>query len=169
MGQYLHLFDTVSAFTEAYNGEAYQEPWVSYTEETSAVTYNKSVRWDGGSVLDLRDPANNPNLERRYDYLPGWTTFEDASAIDQYYFYKLKDFVLPGMTGENPTIQTVMTDWEEAFDQTGTTGIMRYKSDTSTVENPQYDWAGADYEYGPYMAVFNYEGNPGYIWAYVYD
>ena len=41
MGQYLHLFDTVSAFTEAYNGEAYQEPWVSYTEETSAVTYNK--------------------------------------------------------------------------------------------------------------------------------
>lgn len=41
MGKYLHLFDTVSAFTSAYNGEAYQEPWVSYTEETSAATYNK--------------------------------------------------------------------------------------------------------------------------------
>ena len=32
--------------SEAYNGEAYQEPWVSYTEETSAVTYNKQIWLD---------------------------------------------------------------------------------------------------------------------------
>ena len=41
MGKYLHLFDTVSAFTQEYNGEAYIEPWVSYTEENEHVDYNK--------------------------------------------------------------------------------------------------------------------------------
>ena len=42
--KYLHLFDTESAFTEAYNGSDYHEPWVSYTDETEGqehVDYNK--------------------------------------------------------------------------------------------------------------------------------
>jgi hypothetical protein len=45
MGKYLHLFDTESAFTAAYNGNDYLEPWVSYTDETEGqehVDYNKS-------------------------------------------------------------------------------------------------------------------------------
>ena len=43
MGKYLHLFESVSAFTEAYNGEGYEEPWVSYVEEVSGVQYNKGT------------------------------------------------------------------------------------------------------------------------------
>lgn len=42
MAQHLHLFETVSAFTEQYNGEGYKEPWVSYTEENGKVVYNKN-------------------------------------------------------------------------------------------------------------------------------
>ena len=41
MGKYLHLYDDVTAFTQDYNGEAYVEPWVSYTEENEHVDYNK--------------------------------------------------------------------------------------------------------------------------------
>ena len=42
MAQHLHLFETVSAFTEQYKGEGYKEPWVSYTEENGKVVYNKN-------------------------------------------------------------------------------------------------------------------------------
>lgn len=41
--KYVHNFDTVSAFTESYNGEGYEEPWVSYVKETEAVNYNKII------------------------------------------------------------------------------------------------------------------------------
>ena len=41
MENYLHLFESQSAFNSAYTGEEYHEPWVSYTMETSSVTYNK--------------------------------------------------------------------------------------------------------------------------------
>ena len=44
MGQYLHKFDTESAFSAAYNGSDYHEPCVSYTDETQGqehVNYNK--------------------------------------------------------------------------------------------------------------------------------
>ena len=44
MGKYLHHYETESAFTAAYNGEEYLEPWVSYTDETEGeehVDYNK--------------------------------------------------------------------------------------------------------------------------------
>lgn len=43
MGQYLHKFNTESAFSAAYNGSDYREPWVSYTDETQGqehVDYN---------------------------------------------------------------------------------------------------------------------------------
>ena len=42
MGKYIHLFDTASEFNEAYNGDAYIEPWLSLTEEREKVNYNKS-------------------------------------------------------------------------------------------------------------------------------
>ena len=40
MAQFLHLFETENEFTSAYTGENYNEPWVSYTEETEKVDYN---------------------------------------------------------------------------------------------------------------------------------
>ena len=33
MGKYLHYFKSFNTFDNAYNGSAYTEPWVSYTEE----------------------------------------------------------------------------------------------------------------------------------------
>ena len=49
----IHLFETVSAFTESYEGEGYLEPWVSYTRENTHVDYNKPKE------LNLRVPAYN--------------------------------------------------------------------------------------------------------------
>ena len=43
MGKYLHLFDTVSAYTEAREND-YLEPWVSLTKSNNEVNYNKSER-----------------------------------------------------------------------------------------------------------------------------
>ena len=58
MGKYLHLFETTSAFTEAYNGEEYIEPWVSYTRENGHVDYNKehvpTFQCYYGSYYDFR-------------------------------------------------------------------------------------------------------------------
>ena len=42
MAKYLHLYETNSEFESDYNGEAYDEPWVSFTESTEEVHYNKS-------------------------------------------------------------------------------------------------------------------------------
>ena len=58
MAKYLHLFDSENAFQSAYNGEDYEEPWVSLTEDQSVgdhVDYNKVAIW-----LDLT------GLERPY-------------------------------------------------------------------------------------------------------
>ena len=44
MGTYIHKFNAEEDFNEAYNGEDYIEPWVSYTNETEGqehVDYNK--------------------------------------------------------------------------------------------------------------------------------
>ena len=41
MESYLHLFETEQEFDAQYEGSGYTEPWVSYTMETSAVTFNK--------------------------------------------------------------------------------------------------------------------------------
>lgn len=58
MGKYLHEFDTVSAFTQAYTGETYEEPWVSLTNETSAVTFNRSPYFGKGLVFDMAQSAS---------------------------------------------------------------------------------------------------------------
>lgn len=36
----IHLFDTVAEFNTAYTGSSYAEPWVSFTMENSAVSFN---------------------------------------------------------------------------------------------------------------------------------
>lgn len=42
MGKYIHLFSAATDFNAAYKGDAYNEPWVSLTEEGEKVNYNKS-------------------------------------------------------------------------------------------------------------------------------
>lgn len=46
--QFLHKYETVTAFTQDYNGTGYTEPWVSLTVEDDSVHYNKGV-----VVIDL--------------------------------------------------------------------------------------------------------------------
>lgn len=43
--KYLHSYDTDAHFSEDYNGSAYTEPWVSYTQENGDVNYNKDENW----------------------------------------------------------------------------------------------------------------------------
>ena len=40
MSKYIHLYDTENEFDEAYNGDGYLEPWVSYTKDIDRVDYN---------------------------------------------------------------------------------------------------------------------------------
>ena len=40
MNDHIHLFATETEFTSAYTND-YREPWVSYTMETSGLSYNK--------------------------------------------------------------------------------------------------------------------------------
>ena len=175
MGKYLHLFNTETAFTSAYNGSDYLEPWVSYTDETQGqehVDYNKSKKWDGSSVLDLTDIEHNPNLERKDpSYYPSGLDYDSAAVQDKYLFYKVKDFVLPGLTGENPTIQTIITDWEEWGRYTGDTLTATFIA-SFVHGGGQYN--ELDYNWGPCIFILNhgtYQDDvvPGYIWFNVKD
>ncbi len=173
---YLHYFKTQSQFNAAYNGTGYTEPWVSCVYEEKRSNYNKSKLWDGvSSVLDLRGVDDNPNLETKIptgnfvdqgDEVPGWVTYAEADNVDKYYFKKLKSFVLAGITGDTPIIQTILTDWADSFGQTGDTGTARF-ANTNNDYSTCYDWGGSSYDYG----VFNFEiyHGSGNIWATVYD
>ena len=39
---YIHLFQTVNEFNSARTPDNYVEPWLSYTKETSGLSYNKT-------------------------------------------------------------------------------------------------------------------------------
>lgn len=79
---YLHYFEDASAFTEAYNGEEYKEPWTSYTVENEKVDYNKAsipvrddcalfdvVGGDGGKVyfINYLLTSDSPTYYVSYD------------------------------------------------------------------------------------------------------
>lgn len=53
---YIHLFQTVNEFNSAFTNN-YVEPWVSYTKESSAVTYNKPDPFNGHAYVDLDLPS----------------------------------------------------------------------------------------------------------------
>lgn len=55
--KYLHYYETVSAFTENYEGEDYMEPWVSFTEENEQVDYDKPDPANGHCYVDLGLPS----------------------------------------------------------------------------------------------------------------
>lgn len=52
MRKYLHKFNSLAEFTQAYNGSNYLEPWVSYTIE--GVPTVVSVSCDGGNNYELQ-------------------------------------------------------------------------------------------------------------------
>ena len=56
MAEYIHLFQTEAEFTSAFTND-YKEPWVGYTEATSAVSYNKKAEPIPEGAVDLGLPS----------------------------------------------------------------------------------------------------------------
>lgn len=82
--KYLHYFETETAFTESYENR-YDEPWVSYTEETYSIAYNKSeyerllgteltfnIISDGAVNYDLRKDRFITPTELTGEYRLNW-------------------------------------------------------------------------------------------------
>lgn len=57
MSKFLHLYNSAATFEADYNGEAYKEPWVSYTREIPRVDYNKPDPANGHCYVDLGLPS----------------------------------------------------------------------------------------------------------------
>ena len=102
MAEYIHLFQTEAEFTSAYTND-YHEPWVSYTVETSAITFNKEQLPEGAVDLGLpsgtlwatcnvgasspEEPGNYyawGELSGKSDYSPGTYKFGSASPFSKY-------------------------------------------------------------------------------------
>ena len=85
MGEYIHYFETNSEFEEAYNGEAYAEPWVSYTEQSEKVNYNKNFKTVPFTIEALESGAISWSLNDKtvqYSKNGGeWTTMDSGTSI----------------------------------------------------------------------------------------
>ena len=55
--EYIHLFDTVSHFEDQYDGNGYQEPWVSYTIENDEIDYNKKNYREMPLTFEITSPG----------------------------------------------------------------------------------------------------------------
>ena len=175
------ILGTVNAYAYRITNDTSPGPKLVATERGSKYGLGLTVRpvmgyelrrWDGvSSVLDLRDVENNPNIELKsqdwaypeYDWADAWpyyiTDYSTASTIDKYDCYHVKNFVLPGLTGSTPIIKTILTDWEEAWGQTGDTGPMVLRGD-------RYDFGASGYDYGVFWVEI---GQYGGFSIHVYD
>ena len=160
--KYQKVFASQSEYETFASSSSYVEPHVSVVQNgTTVLHYNKSKKYRGGSVLDLTDIDNNPNLEMLPQASwPNWVNnYATADIADKYLCHKLKDFVLSGLTGETPTIQTVITDWRS---WSGTEIVTRESDYIQTTDYYWYDWGWGSF-------LLNYQGVPGAIWYYVTD
>ena len=84
MKKHLRLFNTASEFNEAYNGDSYDEPWVSLTMENEKVDYNKekliktplTFKCITGGNLSIKN--ENASYDRNFEYSLNdgeWTEF----------------------------------------------------------------------------------------------
>ena len=86
-----------------YSG-GYNEPYVGCVKNNGMIYYTKSKLYTGGSLLDLRDIDNNPNV------VPAQYNGTISSVVDKYYHYALKDFILDYW---GTMIQYILMDWDE--------------------------------------------------------
>lgn len=95
--KYLHLFETVSDFLDAYEGESYEEPWVSFTKQLNRVEYNKP-----SFVFDFRNYSSptessieleDTDVQDFLDYFDGheFTSGDKIRVLEpdgkSYYYY----------------------------------------------------------------------------------
>jgi len=125
MAKYLHLFDSENAFQSAYNGEDYEEPWVSFTSAATVqeqhVDYNKVVIWldltgverpapsDSEPILITNGPETTPT---------GTVLVKEPGGAIKEYTYDIDD-----EGGETLIFYKRETDQNEA----NTTGIGSYQ------------------------------------------
>ena len=87
----LRLFETASEYDDARNND-YHEPWVSYTNEVSAVTYNKTqeeklletpltfeITGDGNIVWKAQNTAYRPTIEYKKND-GAWTSITSSTG-----------------------------------------------------------------------------------------
>ena len=56
MAKYIHRFNTTQEFENAYDGDKYIEPWVSYTRESGQVDYNHPSLLPIGGIVEPGAP-----------------------------------------------------------------------------------------------------------------
>lgn len=119
MAIFLHLFKSVSDFTEAYEGEDYKEPWVSYVDkaEEERVDYNKRPE---PCYVDLGLPSGtlwgcmNIGAEDEYDFgnMYAWGELETKAEYTKAN-YKFFDAVTSGFTKYNETDEKADLELED--------------------------------------------------------
>ena len=126
--------------------DGYEEPWLGYVVNGDSY-YNRDRTYvAGGTLLDLRDPLHNPNLERipeeELSYGDSWSTYDQVTFIYKYKYFKLKNEVCQMVFGENNTMAYVVIDWEDttAYSQTweGDIKIGRMEVDSQYGANSEY-------------------------------
>lgn len=80
--KFLHKYDTENAFEADYDGTAYTEPWVSFTEDVDRVDYNKI---DADFIFDAADMLGT-SLELVYANEAYQVDGRDSSHPNEYYY-----------------------------------------------------------------------------------
>ena len=151
MVDHIRLFETASAFTEAYAND-YVEPWVSYVLETSGVAFNKSVP--------------------QHDYSMDYLTFEILSGGDigwRYYVEKYGEGTVPDCAKtieyrvNNGQWNEITSTEEGVFFAVETGDIVEFRGDNKAYgadDGVSYFFINSfDYEGNLTTAVFNVYGN----------
>ena len=147
MGKFIHLFNTEAEY-ETKRETGYTEPWVSYTRETSAVTYNKDEHEKLLKMPLTFEILSNGNITWSFNDEGAW---EDAEATIQ---YKKNDgewtnmprtlSVNVGDVVEFRGDNTTYGSWEEVFNTfgEGTTAGFNVKGNImSLIESTGFDTA----------------------------
>ena len=137
MENYLHLFETEQEFNAQYEGSGYTEPWVSYTMETSAVSFNKG----GGG----------------HDYSQDYFTFEILTGGNITWSYWDDDE--GDFTDATKTIYYSKNDgeWTEMSRTLSVDAgdVIRFKGDNDAYSDSEFDYNS----FINSTAVFNAKGN----------
>ncbi len=103
MAKYLHRFTTGAEFNAAYYGDEYKKPWVSYTNETRDVEYNKSKRQELLETPLTFEILSDGNI--------AWRTNDTAHTVTLEYKKNDNEWVeITSTTGDGATISVVSGD-----------------------------------------------------------
>ena len=85
MESYIHLYETNSEFTAAYNGPDYKEPWLSLTEENMSISYNKPklTAINFGTITWVKDvPAKGGTATKENCTFKVYGNYDNGTSVD---------------------------------------------------------------------------------------